>query len=209
MPCVSSYRGVCQSRNISYLLGKTTPKSLALESKIKIFILQKHHQQKKSYLKSKYFSPEDYFLIIYIYMTFPWALTSSDPDGSLEQPWKCVGLLVLWCHNWERGDLASKTLSLTVLSWASDPGQFVHVGKMLEKWEVSPSGAVGVWALFGDIESTISRESCEIPQSSLEHTRPNPPLISAGVSPWIRLKLLLVCCCTKSGRNHGWLTPLA
>lgn len=111
-------------------------------------------------------------------------------------------------YDWEQEDLASKTFSLTVLSWASDPSQFVRVGKML-KWEVSPSGAVGAWALFGDIEGTISRGSCEIPQSSLEHTRPNPPLISAAVSPWIRLKLLLVCCCTKSGRNHGWLTPLA
>lgn len=79
-------------------------KNLALESKIKIFILQKHQEQ-NSYPKSKYFIPEYYFLVIYSYMTFLWALISSDPDRSWEYPWESVELLMPWCHQWPQCSL--------------------------------------------------------------------------------------------------------
>lgn len=66
-----------------------------------------------------------------------------------------------------------------------------------------------MWGLLGDTKGVTAGEAVKylsakrVPQ---EHSRPNSPLIPADVSPWTRLKLLVVPAVqNQRGIMAGWL----
>lgn len=123
-----------------------------------------------------------------------------------------------WCHDWPqssllrtRGPGQQGLVPHGVL--LSDHGLFVCVGKVLEDragevqsvtWWSSGSMGCSVTPRAPWAGEAVKYHSAQC--VSLEHTRPSSPLISAHVSPWTRLKLLVVYAVQiQRGIMAGWL----